>query len=143
MPHDLRRLTRIVTLLIAAMTVAAVEVGSSNSPSPAVFGVFAGSSPAGASVRPFLQIPRDAEADLIEWRLTLYQDPATAGPTNDHLQDKYGLTVPRKPGLGPVQHSLERRGSWRIARGTKGHLETVVYELEGTVSLFKVSDSIL
>lgn len=144
MPHDPRSLTRIIILLVVATTLAAVKVSSSNSPAPpAVFGVFAGSSPAEESIRPFLQIPSDADAHLIEWKLTLYRDPKTAAPANYHLQYKYGLTIPGMPGLAPTARAVERRGLWRIAKGRKGHPEAVVYELDGTVSLFKVSDTIL
>jgi hypothetical protein len=144
MPAHLRRLMRSALLVAGATIVAAVELGSSNVRSqPSVSAVFAGSSPAEESIRPFLQIPQDAKADLIEWKLTLHQDPRTAAPANYHLQYTYGLTVPGKPGLGPVARSMERRGSWRIVKGTNARLEAIVYELDGTVSLFRVSDSIL
>lgn len=144
MPIEQRRLIPLAIRLVVVIPVAAVTVGSSSHPSsPAVFGVFAGSSPAGESIRPLLEIPRDADAELIEWKLTLHQDPKTAAPTDYHLEYKYGLTVPGKPGLGPIARAAERRGSWRIGKGTKGHPDAVTYDLNGAGSLFKVSDHVL
>jgi hypothetical protein len=36
-----------------------------------VFGVFVGSSPFGESIKSFLRIPPTANADIIQWKLTL------------------------------------------------------------------------
>ena len=144
MPIKHRRLSRLAILLAVVIPVLTASTGSSSPPpSPEVFGVFVGSSPAGESIRPLLQIPPDAGAELIEWKLTLYQDPKTGAPARYHLEYKYGMTVPGTPGLGPIARAAERRGSWRIAKGTKGHPEAVTYELHAAVSLFKVSDSVL
>jgi hypothetical protein len=112
-------------------------------PAPAVFGVFAGSSPCTESIRPVLQIPSGLDAHLIEWKLTLFKDPATGAPTDYQLDYRYGLTIPNRPGLGPAAQGRQLRGRWRIGRGTKERPDAVVYELDGSVSLLKVSDGVL
>lgn len=108
-----------------------------------VFGVFAGSSPSGESIRPFLQIPLDAHADLIEWRLTLYQDAKTLAPTRYRLHCDYGPAVAGLPGLGTKRSTVKREGSWTIGTGTKSNPAAIVYELNGAVSLFKVHPDVL
>jgi hypothetical protein len=144
MPKANRRVSHIAIVAAVVLTLAAAQADSAHrSSSPAVFGVFVGSSPCGESVRSFLQIPADADAHLIEWKVTLYKHPTTGAPTDYHLQYKYGLTVPNRPGLGPVARTEERRGTWRLAKGTKTDPEGAVYELNGAVSLYKVSDSVL
>ena len=97
---------------------------------------FVGSSPSGEAIRPLLQIPADAESDLIEWKLTLH-------PATYELHCKYGQVVQGRPGLGKQIKTLERKGSWTITKGTKSHPKAVVFELDGAVSLFQVDSNIL
>jgi hypothetical protein len=108
-----------------------------------VFGVFAGSSPAGEAIRPLLQIPRDAKADLIQWRLILYHDAKTLAPTRYRLHCDYGPAVPGLPGLGTRRTTVKKEGSWTIGTGIKSNPKAVVYELNGAMSLFKVHPDVL
>lgn len=108
-----------------------------------VFGVFAGNSPSGESIRPFLQIPPDANADLIQWKLTLYQHPGTQAPARYRLHCDYGPAVPNLPGLGSKRTTVKREGPWTISRGIKSNPAAVVYDLNGAVSLFRVHPDIL
>jgi hypothetical protein len=108
-----------------------------------VFGLFAGSSPCDDSIKPLLQIPAEVDAHMIQWKLTLYQDPKTLVPAGYELYCKYGLTVPNQPGLDRSAKTLEREGRWAIAKGTNSNADAVVYELDGAVSLFKVDQNLL
>jgi len=108
-----------------------------------VFGVFAGNSPSGEAIRPLLQIPPDAKADLIQWRLALYQDAKTLAPTRYQLHCDYGPAVPGLPGLGTRRTTVKKEGSWTIGSGIKSNPKAVVYELDGAMSLFKVHPDIL
>jgi len=133
---------RIVRLLLIVFVVTAVQAQPKSDSS--VFGVFSGSSPSGDAIRPFLGIPLDAIADLIEWRLTLHQDAVTHVPATYRLHCEYGPAVAGLPGLGGKRSSVERQGSWRIGKGTKPNPEAaVVYELDGSVSLFRLTPDIL
>jgi hypothetical protein len=144
MPHENRWLSHIAIVAAVTLTLAAAQADSGHPPSsPAVFGVFVGSSPCDDSIRPILQIPGDVDAHLIEWTVTLFKHPTTGAPAGYHVQYKYGLTVPNRPGLGPVARTEERRGTWRLAKGTRTDPEGGVYELNGAVSLYRVSDNVL
>jgi hypothetical protein len=59
------------------------------------------------------------------------------------LHFRYGLTVPNTPGLGNGIVSAERKGVWRIGRGTKANGAAVVYELDGAVAFQQVSEDVL
>jgi len=132
---------RIVQLLLVLFAMTAVQAEPKRDSS--VFGVFSGSSPSGDAIRPFLGIPPDAIGDLIQWRLTLYQNAETDGPATYSLYCEYGPAVAGLPGLGKKRSSVERQGSWRIGKGTKSNPEAVVYELDGSVSLFRLTAEIL
>jgi hypothetical protein len=108
-----------------------------------IFGFFTGSSPSGEAIRPLLQIPPDANADLIQWRLTLYQDAKTLAPTKYRLQCDYGPAVPGLPGLGSRRTTVKKEGSWTIGTGIKSNPKAIVYELDEAMSLYKVHADIL
>src|SRR5262249_59415487 len=72
-----------------------------------VLGVFAGSSPCDDTIRALLQIPADLNVHMIQWKLTLYQDPQTLASHGYELQCKYGITAPNKPGLDQSAKTLE------------------------------------
>jgi len=108
-----------------------------------VFGVFVGSSPFGETMKSLLQIPPAARADLMQWNLTLYQDARTLAPTTYKLHCEFGPAVPGLPGLGATRTAVDREGSWRKGTGIKSNPEAVVYDLNGTVSLFKLTPDIV
>jgi hypothetical protein len=117
------------------------QTGSPNDPS--VFGVFVGSSPGDEPIRQMLKIPADAKSDLIQWNLTLYQDPKTRAPSRYELRCAYGSTGAGKPGLARGAKVLERQGTWRTGKGIKSNPGAGVYELDGTVSLFHIDENVL
>jgi hypothetical protein len=108
-----------------------------------VFGQFAGSSPCGDSVRRMLGIPESSGSDLIQWKLTLHQDPKSEAPTEYKLQCDYGATVPGSPGIGKAKATVKREGRWQIKKCTKSQTNTVVYDLAGTGALVKIDHGIL
>lgn len=107
-----------------------------------VFGVFVGSSPCDQAIRHVLSIPPSADAELIEWDLTLYTAARVGEAAQYHLPYRYGLTVAGRPGLGRQITAREKRGTWRVERtDTSPAAET--YELEGVASLSKISETVL
>ena len=127
-------------LVVAVMLAAA---GASHQAAPVAESVFVGSTPCDQSIRAILGIPRDANADLIEWELTLEQ--AAAGRTNRayHLRYRVGHTRPNQPGLDDTARRLEKRGTWRIGGNGQSQPARVVLELGGGMSFLKVSEAIL
>jgi len=110
---------------------------------PSVFGVFAGSSPSSEAIRALLQIPADAPSDLIQWRLTLYQDPKNLAPASYQLHCDYGLVTQGRPGLGSRIKTLDRQGRWTTGKGTRSNPDAIVFELDGAVSLLQVDRNLL
>jgi len=110
---------------------------------PSVFGVFAGSSPGGGTIRQLLRIPSNAEADLIQWKLTLFQDAKTQAPSGYELRYAYSSTDPGKPRLAEGGEILQRQGAWTVGKGIKSNPDAVVYELDGSVSFFRADANIL
>jgi hypothetical protein len=110
---------------------------------PSVFGVFAGSSPCGDAIRQLLRIPSDVAADLVQWKLTLYQDPKTLAPSRYELRYEYGATASGKPGLAAGVRTQQQQGAWSIGKGITSNPDAIVYELNGAVSLVQVDANIL
>src|SRR5262245_53234290 len=102
----------VVRALSWAMT--RLDAQTSSARDPSGFGVFAGSSPCGDAVRHLLGIPSDAEADLVQWKLTLYRDPKTLTPSRYELRYDYGSTAAGKPGLATGVKTLRQQGAWAI-----------------------------
>ncbi len=114
-----------------------------SSADPSVLGVFAGSSPCGDAIRQLLGISSDVPADLVQWKLTLYQDPKTLTPSRYELRYDYGSTAAGKPGLATGVKTSRRQGAWAIGKGIKSNPDAVVYELNGAVSLVQVDANVL
>ena len=105
--------------------------------------VFVGSTPCGEGIRTVLTIPREADAELIEWELTLVDPADTRGAATYHLRYRFGPTRPNQPGLDATATSLERRGTWRVAANARRQPTAGVVALDNGLSLLKVSDTIL
>lgn len=98
--------------------------------------LFVGSTPCDEGIRTLLAIPREANAELIEWELTLEAPADNRGAATYHLRYKFGPTRPNQPGLDESAASLERRG-------TRRQPTTGVVVLDNGLSLLRVSDTIL
>lgn len=138
----LNKIPRLGALLLCAVLGRAAP-GTPASTDPALFGVFLGSTPCSEAIRPLLDIPAGAEADLIEWKLVLRQQPGSTAPAGYEMLCEYGPAVPNIPGLGHKRTRVTRKGSWTISRGTKGNPDAVVYELNGAVALCRIAPDVL
>jgi hypothetical protein len=128
-------MNRLVIALFAAASLSA-PTGRSDST------VFVGSTPCAEPVRALLEIPRAANAELIEWELTLNEAAGSAAGATYHLRYRFGRTRPNQPGLDADAPQLERRGTWRADAGTRGSASPIV-KLDGSVSLMRVGETIL
>ena len=104
---------------------------------------FIGTSPCGESIQQLLRISSNPEPEIIQWKLTLHEDPKTHAPSRYELHCQYGLTAPNKPGLAKNIKTLDRQGTWTIGKGFKSNPTAVVYELDGTISFFQLNSNIL
>jgi hypothetical protein len=130
--------TGLVLVLTWCPLAEGVENASATDPS-----VFVGSSPCDTAIRQPLGIPADTDANLIQWRLTLHQDPQTREPAGYQLRFTYGATVQGTPGLAGAKTTVDRKGRWTLARGTKSNPDTVVYELADSVAFCKIGEDLL
>jgi hypothetical protein len=89
-----------------------------------------------------LQIPAGVESP-IRWHLTLNQDPKTRVPAGYQLRCTYSAAVAAAPGATKREHTLERKGTWTIGKGTKPNPSAVVYELNEFVALVEIDHNIL
>ena len=126
----------------ALLAIAALIAAASFS-QPTTSSVFVGSTPCDETVRELLGIPRDANAELIEWELT-FDQAVNATPSGTYqLRYRYGRTRPNQPGLDADAQRLERRGSWRIDARTVTSLGAPILKLDGAMSLMRVGESVL
>jgi hypothetical protein len=105
--------------------------------------VFVGSTPCNEILRTLLTIPREANAELLEWELTLTEAVDRRGAATYHIRYKFGRTRPNQPGLDENAASLERRGTWQLNAAAARHPASGVVVLDNGLSLLKVSDTIL
>src|SRR5688572_20265348 len=98
--------------------------------------VFCGSSPCGEAIQDVLGIPRDAEAEVMQWKVTLHQ-----GSSRYELRCEYGATVSGQPGPARNVKTFERQGTWASVKGTNP--DATVYELKGALSLLQVDPNVL
>jgi|GEM_PF-298043 len=111
-----------------------------------IFGVFVGTSPCGALIRPLLRVPAKGKCDLVKWELTLYKDPKTSTPTSYTIKSEYEFymtnsTSEKKP-LAIVE------GTWTIQKDLAAYPGAVFYTLdpgnaETTLSFVQLDDNII
>src|SRR5687768_2973851 len=122
--------------ILAALVAAATTAGPAAQSRTAVY---VGSTPCGEDLRTLLAIPREANAELVEWELTLTQ----AVFRRYHLRYKFGPTRLNQPGLDATAPALERRGSWRQEPAAPQQPASGIVVLDNKLSLLKVGDTIL
>ena len=103
--------------------------------------VFVGSTPCDETIRTLLDIPRVANAELIEWELSLAEAAQGATSGSYDLRFKFGKTRPNQPGLDEDAPSRERRGSWK-SEAVPPHAAAVV-ALDNGLSMLRVGDTLL
>lgn len=116
-------------------------------PTTEPYAIFVASTPCIEVARPLHNIPADADCDLIQWNLTLYQDAKTKLPTQYALSSEWGFYIDNR--------TYETRGTndkvegkWKIVKGTKTNPEAEVYQLnpdqpELSVSFLKLDDNVI
>lgn len=113
----------------------------------ATFGVFVGTSPCDAAVRPSLGIHQTTDCELVKWNLVLYDDPDTGTPTTYTLVCDYGPPQQGTNGLSAGAGRTQRQGKWRFARGTRADPDASVYQLDpgepGCLSFARVGPHLL
>ena len=124
-----------ITALLAAV--------SFSQPAAAAGNVFVGSTPCNENIRGLLDIPLDANAELIEWELSLSEAGQNSASGTYELRFRFGKTRPNQPGLDDDAPTRERRGTWRIETETLQQQAAAIVKLDGGVSLRKVGDTIL
>jgi hypothetical protein len=90
-----------------------------------------------------LQMSSEPVPEIIQWRLTLYQDAKTLAPTRYELRCDYGLTAPNQPGLARAIRTLERQGVWTRSKGSKSNSNATLFDLKGALALVQIDDNIL
>ena len=113
-----------------------------------VLGIFAGNTLCGDIIRPLHKISQQADCDLVEWKLTLYQDPLTHKPTTYKLPSvsrfiEKPSNMYSQPGI-----KTETEGKWTIVRGRKSNPRAIVYQLDPgkpqiSIRLLKLGDNLL
>lgn len=126
-----------------------------SSKQPPVIVVFAGTTPCSNIIRPIHKITAEPDCELkacqcilVEWKLTLYKDPATQQPTVYKLTgiNRYSekeTNMYSQPGT-----KTESEGKWAIVQGTKTNPAAIVYRLNPdkpkiSVSLLRMSNDLL
>ena len=97
---------------------------------------FVGTTAAPAQLLQFLGAPAGANAELIEWALSL------TPPSQYSLHAAYGLTQPNFPGIQRDRHELDRQGTWTARKGTKWSPSEDVIDLGG-LAFVRVGPSVL
>lgn len=103
---------------------------------------YGGTTPYDPNLGKFLGI-QEAVPEIVQWTLALQRDRTTDLPLRYELRCAYGSTIPNKPGLGTSIRTLQKRGTWRTARGTKFNALATVHELDGGLMLYEVSPHLL
>lgn len=113
-----------------------------------VWGIFEGTTPCSGDNPPLPQIPLHTDCEMMTWKLTLHQDPATGNPTTYELVGAYGLAQQGTTGMQNGGTPIHRAGVWTQLLGTPDHLNAVVYQLnpdkpEEAIHFARMDDNLL
>ena len=141
----LKQPTHTITALILWLSITNPSTTSKDS---SVLGIFAGSTLCGDIIRPLHKISQQADCALVEWKLTLYQDPLTRKPTNYKLTGVYRFIVKPTNMFSEPGTKTETEGKWTIVRGSKSNTRAIVYQLDPgkpqrSIRLLKLGDNLL
>ena len=98
-----------------------------------VSGVFEGRTPC-RGISQQMKVPEVDGCLKVKWRVTLYQDPATAAPTSYKIESS-------------LHRQRAREGTWKILRRPSAGSESILYQLdatpaEGAIRLLKGDDNV-
>jgi hypothetical protein len=121
---------------------------SATSKDSSVLGIFAGSTLCGDIIRPLHKISQQADCELVEWKLILYQDPLTHKPTTYKLTSVSRFIVKPSNMYSQPGIKTETEGKWRIVRGSKSNPRAIVYQLDPgkpqiSIRFLKLGDNLL
>lgn len=116
-----------IMTLSASLAIEDSPLAARDSP---VLGVFAGTTPCSQMIRPIHKVSREADCALVQWRLTLYQDPVTMKPTTYKLSSVNRFIVRGTNMYSEPGTKSETEGKWAIIRNTKANPNYEVYRLE-------------
>lgn len=117
--------------------------------------VFVGTTPCGNIIRPLHKINaepdcalKECQCIMVEWKLTLYQDPVTHQPTRYTLTGINRFSVKETNMYSQPGTKSESEGEWAIIRGSKTHPNKVLYQLNPgkpgiALSFLKLSNNLL
>ena len=134
---------RSLSALLLALVFSGLNSSAGPDHNPSLAREFCGSTPCNEPIRKLLGIAAAGDPELIQWKLTLHSDPGTHEPARYEIHCQYGRTVPNQPGLGASIKTLEKKGKWKIVKGTKSSPGSIIHELAGALSLFEVTPNIL
>lgn len=119
------------------------------------FVFYVGTTPCSNVIRPLHKISAEADCQavdckcvLVEWKLTLYQDPATGKPTHYKLTGINRFIVKATNMYSQPGTKAESEGKWTIVRGTKANSNAVLYRLnpdkpEISLDFLKLNDNLI
>ena len=117
--------------------------------------LYVGTTPCNNIIKPLHKINSEADCAaveckcvLVEWKLTLYQDPATLKPTHYKLTGINRFVVKETNMYSQPGTKAESEGKWTIVRGTKTNPNAVLYRLnadkpELSLDFLKLSDNLI
>jgi hypothetical protein len=114
----------------------------------AVVEVFAATTPCGDIIKPLHQISQQSNCDLVEWNLTLFEDPATHQPATYKIVAVNRFMEKPSNMYSQPGTKTERIGKWSIIRGSKKNPQAVIYQLntddaKTSLRFLKLSDNLL
>jgi hypothetical protein len=134
-----------IAALAVLMTIANPSATCKDS---SVLGIFAGNTLCGDIIRPLHKISLQADCELVEWKLTLYQDPLTRKPTTYKLISVSRFIVKQTNMYSQPGIKTETEGKWTNVRGRKSNPHAIVYQMdpgkpEISIRFLKLSDDLL
>ena len=134
-----------IMTLSACLAVGDREINSGNSP---VLGIFTGTTPCGQFIRPLHKVSREGDCALVQWRLTLHQDPVSLKPTTYKLSSVNRFIIEGSNMYSEPGTTSETEGKWSIVRGTKTNPNAITYRLESdkpekSISFLKLGESLI
>ncbi|RPD42011.1 hypothetical protein [Chitinophaga barathri] len=142
----MKPLGTILTVLLLLFTVTNACSQKSSPESTSIVGVFVGNTPCSQGTRPLPGMDTSTDCELMQWKLTLYEDKRRA-PATFQLHCDYGLPQQGTPGLDSKKKSVDLSGNWVIIKGSPGPRD-VVYQLHDhqtgkIISFLKLNNTLL
>ena len=139
------RTNRTIMALAVWLTIANPSATSKDS---SVLRIYAGSTLCGDIIRPLHKISLQADCELVEWKLTLFQDPLTRKPTTYKLAGVSRFIVKQTNMYSQPGIKTETEGKWTIVRGSKSNPRAIVYQLDPgkpliSIRFLKLGDNLL